>query len=55
MATPEATPVAVTLDRADAHTLLSAALGALDLPLADDPERMALLSLACQLSRALRS
>jgi hypothetical protein len=54
MATPEATPVAVTLDRADACTLLAAALGTLDLPLADDPERMALLALACQLRTALR-
>ncbi len=55
MASPEATPVAVILDKADAHSLLAAALDALNLPFAGEPERMALLALACQLRQALRS
>lgn len=54
MDSPKATAVAITLDRADARTLLDAAISALNEPFANEPECMALLSLACQLRRQLR-
>ena len=54
MDVPEATGVAITLDRADARTLFDAAISALNEPFATEPERMALLSLACQLRQHLK-
>lgn len=54
MDVPKATAVAITLDRADARTLLTAAISALDEPFATEPERLAILSLACQLHCQLR-
>ena len=50
----DATPVTVTLNRQDARALLATALDFLDHPSADEPKQMAVLALACQLSRALR-
>jgi len=46
--------VSVVLGPDDARTLVNLAFEALAFPLASDPERMALLSLACQLRQALR-
>jgi len=45
--------VSVVLDPDDARTLADLALEVLDFHLASGPERMALLSLACQLRQAL--
>jgi hypothetical protein len=50
----DATLVTVTLNRQDARALLATALDFLDDPLTDEPKHMAVLSLACQLSQALR-
>jgi len=45
--------VSVVLDPDDARALVDLALEVLDFHLASDPERMALLSLTCQLRQAL--
>lgn len=51
---PDPIPVALVLDRADARALLSLAVDALESPDANDDERGAFLSAACQLAQALR-
>jgi hypothetical protein len=51
---PKATHVVVQLYWADVDPLLGAVMVMLSEPFASQPERIALLSLACQLSTAVR-